>query len=134
MSRQSFFSLHALLQPHIEKQQTNLRPTIRSEHRLAVFLYHIAQGAGYTTISNQFGIGRSTVSSIIGDVSKGIVVHFMQRYIRFPNVDEATRSMEFWREKSAVPVSLRALTDVISQLPNQPAQRLHTATARAFTA
>ena len=43
------------------------------------------------------------MSSIIGDVSKAIVVHFMQRYIRFPNVDEATRSMEFWTEKSGIP-------------------------------
>ena len=103
MSRQSFFSLHALLQPHIEKRQTHLRPTIPSEHRLAIFLYHIAQGAGYTAISNQFGVGSSTVSHIIGDVSKAIVVHFIKQYIRFPNVDEATRTMEFWREKSGIP-------------------------------
>jgi DDE superfamily endonuclease len=103
MSRQSFFSLHALLQPHIEKRHTHLRPTIPSEHRLAVFLYHIAQGAEYTVVSNQFGIGRSTVSSIIGDVSKAITVHFAKRYIRFPNADEATRTMEFWRQKSEIP-------------------------------
>src|SRR5438045_6005291 len=41
MSRKSFFGLHALLQPHIQKQQTHFRPTIPSEHRLAIFLYHI---------------------------------------------------------------------------------------------
>jgi hypothetical protein len=103
MSRQSFFSLHALLQPHIERPQTHLHTAISSERRLAVFLYHIAQGAGYAAISNQFGIHRSTVSSIIGDVSKAITVHILKRYIRFPNVDEASRTMEFWRQKSGIP-------------------------------
>jgi hypothetical protein len=103
MSRNSFFSLHARLQPYIQKKQTHLRPTIPSEHRLAVFLYHIAHGNGYTSITDLFGVGKSTVSNIIGDVSKAIVQHLSAQYVRFPNVDEAMRSMEFWREKSGIP-------------------------------
>ena len=70
MSRKSFFSLHALLQSHIQKQQTPLCSTIPSEHRLAIFLYHVIQGDGYTSILDQFSVGKSTVSNIIGDVSK----------------------------------------------------------------
>jgi hypothetical protein len=103
MTRQSFHTLHALLQPHIEMQQTHLRPTIPSKHRLAIFVYHIAQGDGYTSLSNQFGFGKSTVSVIIRQVSRAIVEHLMKQYIRFPNVDEAFRSMEFWRTKNKIP-------------------------------
>src|SRR6266496_1944836 len=103
MSRKSFFSLHALLQSHIQKQQTHLRPTIPSEHRLAIFLYHVTQGDGYTSITDQFGVGKSTVSNIIGDVSKAIVQQLSGQYIRFSNIDEATHSMEFWREKTGIP-------------------------------
>ena len=103
MSRKSFFSLHALLQPHIRKQQTHLRPTISSEHRLAIFLYHITQGNSYTSITDQFDVGKSTVSNIIKDVSKAIVQQLSRKYIRFSNVDEAMRSMEFWREKTGIP-------------------------------
>lgn len=103
MSRHSFFRLHALLQPHIQKKQTHLRPTIPSEHRLAIFLYHVAQGSSYTSLSDQFGVGKSTISTIIGDVSKAIVKQMSAQYVRFPNADEAMRSMEFWREKNRIP-------------------------------
>src|ERR1700694_4936671 len=95
MSRKSFFSLHALLQPHIKKKQTHLHPTIPSEHWLAIFLYHIAQANGYTSLTDQFGVGKSTVCNIVGEVSKAIVQQLSGQYIRFPNVDEAMRSMEF---------------------------------------
>ena len=103
MSRSSFRKLHALLQPHIQKQQTHLRLTIPSEHRLAIFLYHVAQGDGYTSLMDQFGVGKSTISYIIGDVSKAIVQHLSRKYIRFPNVDEAMSTMEFWREYNGIP-------------------------------
>jgi hypothetical protein len=103
MSRKSFFCLHALLQPHIQKKQTHLRPTIPSEHHLAIFLYHIAQGNRYTSLTDQFGVGKSTVCNIIGDISKAIVQQLSQRYIRFPSIDEAMRSMEFWRDKTGIP-------------------------------
>lgn len=103
MTRLSFFNLHALLQLYIEKQQTHLRPTIRSEHRLAIFLYHIAHGASYTSLCDQFGVGKSTVSNIVGDVSKAIVDQLSGRYIRFPTSDEAMRSMDFWKEKNGIP-------------------------------
>jgi hypothetical protein len=103
ISRKSFFNLHVLLQPYIEKQQTQFRETIASEHRLAIFLYHVTQGNGYTSLTDQFGVGKSTVSKIIGEVSKAIVQHLSGKYIRFSNIDEVTRSMEFWREKTGIP-------------------------------
>jgi hypothetical protein len=103
MSRHSFFTLHSLVQPYIQRKQTHLRPTISSEHRLAIFLYHITQGVGYTTCSNLFAVGRSTVSMIVGEVSHAIVDHLSSIYVQFPGIDEATRTMEFFRAKSGIP-------------------------------
>src|SRR5437667_9014188 len=57
MSRQSFYSLHRLLQPYIQKEKTQFRGTIPSERRLAIFLYHVALGVSYPAVSNQFGCG-----------------------------------------------------------------------------
>ena len=103
MTRKSFYRLHALLRPYIEKKATRLRQPIDSEYRLAIFIYHVSQGAAYTVLVNQFGVGKSTVSGIIGDVSQAIVQHLSAQYIRFSNVDEAMRSIDHWREKSGIP-------------------------------
>ena len=52
MSRQSFYSLHRLLQPYIQKEKTYFRETIPSARHLAIFLYHAALGVPYLTVSN----------------------------------------------------------------------------------
>jgi hypothetical protein len=72
MSRTSFNTLHQLLQPHIQKQDTRFRKAIPSTIRLSIFLYHVCLGVGYTAISNQFAVGKSTVSKIVGEVGTAI--------------------------------------------------------------
>src|SRR5437667_5485700 len=96
MSRQSFFALHALLHPHIGKKQTHLRPTISFELRLAIFIYNVSHGDVYNSISELFAIAKSTVSTIISNVSRAIVHHLSTKYIPFSTMDEAMRSMEYW--------------------------------------
>jgi nuclease HARBI1 len=51
---------------------------------------------------NQFGVGKSTISNIIGDVSHAIIKHCIH-YTRFSSVDEAMRTMDYWREKTGIP-------------------------------
>jgi hypothetical protein len=101
MSRKSFNKLHDFLQPYIEKQTTNFRQPVASPNRLAIFLYHASLGVPYQAISNQFGLGKSTISTIIHDVANAIVIHLSKQLIRFPTTDEALRTMDFWRETSA---------------------------------
>jgi hypothetical protein len=55
-------------------------------------------GVGYTAISNQFAVGKATVSKIVGQVGLAICNVMCHRYIRFPNPVEAQRSMEHWRK------------------------------------
>lgn len=103
MTRDSFYQLHELLQPHIQRQKTRFRNPIPSEHRLAIFLYHISMGCSYHVIENQFACGKSTVSNIIGDVAQAILSHMSPQYIRFSTMAEAMRTMEYWRTKSKIP-------------------------------
>ena len=103
MSRTSFERLHCLLRPSIERSTTRFRRPIPSNRRLAIFLYHITLGASYTVISNQFAVGRSTVSEIVATVSKAIVETLSKQYIRFPLREEALRNIDTWNRQSQIP-------------------------------
>jgi hypothetical protein len=103
MSYQSFEHLHQLLQPYIEKKTTTFRKPLPSKRRLAIFLYHITQGAPYTLVSNQFGCGKTSVSKIVGEVSKAIVQNLSQQYIHFSSHEDALRTMQAWQRQSQIP-------------------------------
>jgi len=98
MSQTSFNTLHQLLQLSIQKQDTRFRPAIHSVTRLRVFLYHVCLGVPYRAVCNQFAVGKSTVSKIVGEVAMAIVVVMGKRYIRMPEPAEAQRSTEHWRK------------------------------------
>jgi len=88
MSYQSFEHLHQLLQPYIEKKTTTFRKPLPSKRRLTIFLYHITQGAPDTVVSNQFGYGKTSISKIVGEVSKAIVQNLSQQYIHFSSHED----------------------------------------------
>ena len=77
MSRDSFEHLHQILEPHIQRQDTQFRNAIPSKRRLAIFLYHITLGTCYTGVSNQF--------------------------VRFSTTEDCLISMEFWKENNHIP-------------------------------
>src|SRR5438876_3950240 len=58
MSKTSFYTLHGLLHPFIEKKSTRFREPVPSDHRLAIFLYHVTLSATFLMISNQFACGK----------------------------------------------------------------------------
>jgi hypothetical protein len=103
MHRSTFWNLHDLLKPYIQKQVTVFRVPIPSERRLAIFLYHIAHGVSYKVVENQFGCGITTVSQIVSEVSKAILKHLTSKYIRFSTPEEAMRTIEHWRSKTGIP-------------------------------
>jgi len=82
---------------------TRFRAATPSQVRLMVFLYHATQGANYRTISQLFGLGRSTVSKCIHDVSRAIIQHMWSAYIRLPSPQETSQSMNRWRMQTGIP-------------------------------
>ena len=103
MSRTSFYTLHELLRPYIQKKSTQFREPIPSERRLAIFLYHITLGATFLAISNQFTCGKSTVCGIVLNITEAICHHLSKKYIYFSTNEQAMRSIEFWRAKTGIP-------------------------------
>jgi hypothetical protein len=101
MSYDSFEKLHRILgtfqylevrlivAPYITLQDTRFRLATPSRVRLLAFLYHIAHGATYCVISNQFGIGESTVSKCIHDCTRQILLRMFHQSICLPSPAEA---------------------------------------------
>ena len=100
MTYDSFQQLHQLLEPYIKRQDTRFRPAKPSQLRLAIFLYHVTLGACYKAVSNQFGVGVSTVSNIVGQVAVAICKNMTKQYIKFPSYNEGLETMEFWKAKN----------------------------------
>ena len=99
MTRNSFEQLHAVLgisgilkssdselELYIALQDTNYRPSTTSTVRLLVFLYHVCIGSNYTVVSNKFGLGISTVSKCIHEVTYPILSHMWKAYICLPTL------------------------------------------------
>src|SRR5579859_2861820 len=103
MSRTSFYTLHKLLHPFIEKKSTRFREPVPSDRRLAIFLYHVSLSATLLVISNQFACGKSTVCGIIVDITEAILQHLTKKYVRFSTTEQAMPSIEFWQAKTGIP-------------------------------
>src|SRR5437773_6006663 len=80
MSRTSFYTLHELLRPYIQKKSTQFREAIPSECRLTIFLYHITLDATFLVIFNQFACGKSTVCKIVLNVTEAICYHISKKF------------------------------------------------------
>ena len=81
MSNDAFNSLCNTLRPHISKEDAKFRKCMPAEIKLAVTLYYWSRTSDYRTIANLFGLGRSTVCSIVHTVCKQIVRNLLKTYI-----------------------------------------------------
>jgi hypothetical protein len=60
----------------------------RCSKQVAVTLYWLASSAEYRTIGNLFGVGKSTVCSIVHKVCEAIYEDLLNVYVKFPTGDE----------------------------------------------
>ena len=87
MNRDTFAILCNELRPFLQRQTTCLREPISVEKRVAVTLWKLATNVEYRTLSNLFGIGKSTVSSIVVETTKAVVRNLMEKYVYVPQGD-----------------------------------------------
>ena len=110
MSKESFEYLCAELSPHIAKRNTNFRKAIAVRHRVAIALYWLADSARYRTIGNLFGVGKSTVCSIVKQVCEVLAGILLPRYIFFPqNQQEVQDQIDGFRDRAGFPQVVAAL-------------------------
>lgn len=84
MSKDTYQLLCTELQPYI-KRQTCVRDPVGVEKRVAVTIYKLATNLEYMSLSNLFGIGVSTVCSIVVETCRVIADKFLSKYIYIPN-------------------------------------------------
>ena len=94
MSKDTFDFLCHQLQPHIEKQCTILRAPISVPERVAVTIWRLATNIEYRTLSELFGIGRSTVGEIVNETCDAICKHLLPQYVRIPQGDSLREIIE----------------------------------------
>ena len=97
MSRETFGFLCEKLRPRISRQSTRLRRAISTEKRVAITLWCLATPSEYRTIAHMFGVGRSTVCTIVQETCRVIVSRLMNTYIRFTcghDLQEAVQNFE----------------------------------------
>ena len=84
MSQVTFEKLCEELAPFVERRDTNYRKAISVRERVAITLYRLADTASYRTVSNLFGVGKSTVCQIVLEVCSFIVEVLFKRLVHLP--------------------------------------------------
>ena len=84
MSQVTFEKLCEELAPFVERRDTNYRKAISVRERVAITLYRLADTASYRTVSNLFGVGKSTVCEIVLEVCSSIVEVLFKRLVHLP--------------------------------------------------
>ena len=67
------------------------------------------QGQNYRNISNQIGIGISTVCECVRECTMTILRHMQHTYICLPTRQEGTLNMERWRDQTGIPGIMGAI-------------------------
>ena len=84
MSRTTFLYLCNELRADISKTDTDMRPAISVEKRVALTLWFMSTNTDYRTIGHLFGVSTASVCKIRQEVCQTIVRVLLQKYIRIP--------------------------------------------------
>ena len=109
MSKEAFNFLCDELRPYISKEDTTFRKCIPVDIKVASTLYFLSGASDYRTIANLFGLGRSTVCSIVNTVCEQIASRFIKKYIYLPTRNETREIMKQFEKVSGFPQAVAAL-------------------------
>ena len=76
------------LGPYLAKKETVMRKPVSVETRVAVTLYYLSDEGRLRKVANAFGLGKSTVSNIIREVTSAISTHLSEKFIKLPTTKE----------------------------------------------
>lgn len=108
MCRSTFLRLSTELKPFIERQDTHLRSCISVEQRLAVTLWRLATTIEYRTLSELFGIGRSTACTIVLETCRAIQ-NLIPKYVTVPKGEQMSINVEGFEARWGFPQTAGAI-------------------------
>ena len=88
MKRLTFVALCSELRPYLRKRISRFRLPVPVDQRIAVTLWRLATNVEYRTIAALFGLGISTVCSIVLKTCSVIAEHRLPRYVCMPSEDK----------------------------------------------
>ena len=109
MDKETFTYIGEEIREFVEKANTNFKKALTVEMRVAIALYFYSGTCDYWTISNLFGIGRSTVCNILHAVSEAIVEKLLPNVISLPNEIEVQTIIRKFEEISGFPQAVGAI-------------------------
>ncbi|KAH7961710.1 hypothetical protein HPB52_011561 [Rhipicephalus sanguineus] len=110
MPPRTFDTLLELLRPAISKQDTNYRPAISAHDRLAMTIRFLATGETQRDVAFNFLAGRSTVSSVVAEVTQALWLVLEPLYLQHPSTaDEWMKISQGFHERWNVPHCLGAI-------------------------
>ncbi|GLV37437.1 uncharacterized protein CBL_10597 [Carabus blaptoides fortunei] len=96
--------------PHIEKEDTNMRLSIPARERLTVTLRYLATGESYQSLMYSTRIPACTISKIIPECCEAIYNVLKDKHLKVPNNEEGWNSIAHaFLEKWNIPNCLGAL-------------------------
>ncbi|XP_054841812.1 uncharacterized protein LOC129333895 [Eublepharis macularius] len=81
MSRSTFHEIVDVLRPRLQRQETTMRSPVPVEKRLAVALWYLANGIAYRLVRDQFGLGLSTIGTIVLEVCYALELEMLSRAV-----------------------------------------------------
>ena len=88
MTWTTFVTLCSIFDPHFLKQVTRLRMPVDVDEQIAVTLWRLASNIEYRTILQLFGLGISTVCTIVLKTCEVMAQHLLPEYVWIPNEDK----------------------------------------------
>ncbi|XP_077672613.1 uncharacterized protein LOC144264703 [Eretmochelys imbricata] len=86
MRRATFMELCDLLSPALKCKDTKMRVVLTVEKRVAIALWKLATPNSYRSVTNQSGVGKSTVGTAVLQVANAVIDQLLSMVVTLGNV------------------------------------------------
>ncbi|XP_059374201.1 uncharacterized protein LOC132111046 [Carassius carassius] len=99
MSRTTFEFVLQLVERSLRRKSTDWRKSLEPRRRLAIVLWWYATPGEYRTISCLFGVGLSTVCTLVHEVTATLKRKLFKRFISLPRVEALQNTINGFAER-----------------------------------
>ncbi|XP_051907345.1 uncharacterized protein LOC127591319 isoform X6 [Hippocampus zosterae] len=125
LSRKTFEYICSRVKHAMGRRDTNFRPSIPFEKRVAIAVWKLANGGGYKTISRLFGVGLSTVYLCVRDFCVAVTKLLLPIHIRCPDADQLVELSTLFHDTWGAPqcVGVLGACHILVAIPNENPQQ-----------